>query len=279
MLFRSPVLDAVAAQIDSVAASAVDVVVLAASFPTGGRPTPECDAMVDLPSVNRCTTLTLPDPNAASLDTITTHIKQAEVVYFAGGNQCDYVKWGGSPLHRAVTDAVARGGGMGGGSAGLAIQGSVVYDGCTGSVRSSEAMADPYDPAIHFTRDMFAWPVLDALVTDSHFQERDRMGRLAAFLAREHAERSLDVMDGLGVNEGAAMVVGPTGRARVIGNGAFFLRVDHPPERVAVGQPLTASNIAIVRLSDGETYDLTARPMDAAARHDIENGTWTTDPY
>jgi cyanophycinase-like exopeptidase len=257
----------------------VDVVVLAASFPSAGSKTPECDRLIRQARVHSCTTITLPDSRTADADTVAATVRRAESVYFAGGNQCEYVGWAGQAVHAAVIDVYERGGGVGGGSAGLAIQGEAVYDGCTGSVRSEEALANPYDDRIRVADGMFAWPSLRRVVSDSHFAERDRMGRLIAFVARQIDERGAEAFYGLGLNEATAAVVGPDQTATVYGDAAYLVHADHPPETLVPGTPLTFTDLQVVRLTDKDTYRLDERPLDAAYRVDVEAGTFAADPY
>jgi len=263
----------------AVADQPLDVVVLAASFPSGESTTPECDRLVDLSRVHSCETITIPDPEGADVEGVAETVRRAEVVYFAGGNQCNYVDWAGRAVHAAVIDVYERGGGVGGGSAGLAIQGDVVYDGCTGSVRSDEALANPYDERIHFTDEVFDWPVLDRLITDSHFRARDRMGRLLTFVARQIDATGADAYSGLGVNEGAAVVVDSAGVGTVYGGQAYLVHGDHPPETVEPETPLTYSSVQILRLPRGAMYDLAQRPLDHAYERSVEAGSLSADPY
>ena len=257
----------------------VDVVVLAASFPSAGSKTPECDRLIRQARVHSCTTITRPDSRTADADTVAATVRRAESVYFAGGNQCEYVGWAGQAVHAAVIDVYERGGGVGGGSAGLAIQGEAVYDGCTGSVRSEEALANPYDDRIRVADGMFGWPSLRRVVSDSHFAERDRMGRLIAFVARQIDERGAEAFYGLGLNEATAAVVGPDQTATVYGDAAYLVHADHPPETLVPGTPLTFTDLQVVRLTDKDTYRLDERPLDAAYRVDVEAGTFAADPY
>lgn len=275
----TPLEAAMRSHLRQVAESAVDLVVLAASFPGTGSATPECDGLVDLPLLHSCTTITIPDPRGADVQKIAAPVRRAEVVYFAGGNQCHYVEWRGTAVHDAVVDVVERGGGVGGGSAGLAVQGDVVYDGCAGSVRSGEALSDPYDRRISFSDSVFAWPALDRVVTDSHFAERDRMGRLIAFVVRQRAGRSVDSFSGLGVNEATAVVVGPEQTGTVYGERAYFVHAGRAPETLRPGRPLTYKRVSIVRLSAGETYDFTERPLDDAYVRGVEEGVLSANPY
>jgi cyanophycinase-like exopeptidase len=275
----APLDTAFRAHAERVADRPLDVVVLAVSFPSDGSPTPECDALVDLHRVHSCETVTIPDAQGADVAAAAETVQQAEVVYFAGGNQCNYVDWAGRAVHTAVIDVFERGGGVGGGSAGLAIQGDVAYDGCTGSVRSDEALADPHDERIHFTDDYFDWPVLDRLITDSHFRARDRMGRLLAFVARQMEATGAESFSGLGVNEGAAVVIDSAGMGTVHGGRAYLVHGDHSPERVEPGTPLIYSDVQIVRLSHGTTYDIGARPLKQAYERSVEAGSLSANPY
>jgi cyanophycinase-like exopeptidase len=273
-----PLVSAFKAHLDRLAQAPLDVVVLAASSPSGSSPTPECDVLARLAGVHACWTITIPDPQGADADTVATMVRQAEAVYFAGGNQCNYVPWAGTAVHAAVEEVVERGGGVGGGSAGLAIQGEVAYDGCAGSVRSEEALSNPYHPSISFTERFFTWAALDHVITDSHFAERDRMGRLMAFVARQ-MEGAHDAFYGLGVNEGAAVVVDAEGRGTVYGGFVYVVRGDHTPEQSRRGTPLTYSGIDIVRLSEGARYDFRSRPFTAAYERSVEAGSLSANPY
>ncbi len=275
----APLDTAVQAHARQVADRPLDVVVLAASFPSDGSPTPECNALVDLERVHSCETITIPDARGADVDRVAETVRQAEVVYFAGGNQCHYVNWAGRAVHDAVQAVFERGGGVGGGSAGLAVQGDVTYDGCTGSVRSDEALADPYDERIHFTDDYFDWPALDRVITDSHFRARDRMGRLITFVARQMKATGANAFFGLGVNEGAALVVDSAGVGTMYGGRAFLVHGDHPPETLQPETPLTYSDVQIVRLSTGRTYDVAERPLDRAYERSVKAGSLSANPY
>jgi hypothetical protein len=139
----APRTDAFQDHIGHVASAPLDIVVLAASSPSSGSQTPECDDLIGLANVNSCEMITITISKGANNSGAASAVSQAEIVYFAGGNQCNYVGWRGSAVYNAVQGVVNRGGGVGGGSAGLAIQGDFVYDSCSGSVTSSEALGNP----------------------------------------------------------------------------------------------------------------------------------------
>ena len=102
------------------------------------------------------------DRNAAYDNEVSSAIRNAEMVFVAGGDQCNYVNFfANSPIEDAVRSVYARGGGVGGTSAGLAIQGQIVYDAChDASAVSDKSMADPYYDEISFTNDFFSWPIM-----------------------------------------------------------------------------------------------------------------------
>ncbi|PTA45503.1 hypothetical protein [Micromonospora sp. RP3T] len=237
---------------------AIDVVVIAGS----GSGTPECDVITPLAGVNSCTTLTLTATADGNNSQVNTDIRNAEFVYFAGGDQCRYVAWKGTALEASVESVVAKGGGVGGGSAGHHVNSDVVYDACAASATSATALANPYDRSLTFTTGMFRWPNYAGTINDSHFVTRDRMGRTIAFVARA-------VKDGLvtggkawgvGVEEGASLYVDRAGRATLSGPSAYVVLGDHQPEVAVSGQPLTYTGVKIWKLTNGQSYDFANRP-------------------
>jgi cyanophycinase-like exopeptidase len=275
-----PLTDAFLEHAAQVAEGPVDVVVLSASLPSGSSRTPECDVVVGLAAVNSCTTITVRSPEGAGEARVHAAIDRAEIVYFAGGNQCDYVRWQGSQLHDAVRRLHARGGGVGGGSAGLAIQGELVYDGCEGSTTSGQALADPYHASISFTRGFFSWAPMRGVLTDSHFVERDRMGRLLAFLARHLAEGQTGrVLLGLGVDGGAAVVVDRHGEGTVFGGPAFVVHAAGAPERIVPGEPVTARGFRVQRLDAGSRYSFADPDAAGAYLRDVVAGVIRGEAY
>jgi hypothetical protein len=79
-------------------------------------------------------------------------VDRADVIFFAGGNQDDYIsQWQGTPLQARLQAALdERRVPMGGTSAGCDIQGSSIYTAADNgtSVQSSEALEDPYNECV-----------------------------------------------------------------------------------------------------------------------------------
>ncbi|MFF4650854.1 hypothetical protein [Streptomyces sp. NPDC001380] len=259
----------------------MDVVVLADAKTTSGSQTPECDVIMTLGGVNSCTTEVLTSARDGNNAQVNTDIRNAEFVYFAGGNQCDYAAWKGTALQASVQSVVAKGGGSGGGSAGHHINSAVVYDACGGSTDSATALANPYDRTVTFTTGMFSWPNYGDTVNDSHFVTRDRMGRTMAFVARmlKGGLTGSGKAWGVGVEQGGSLFLDRNGLATLSGADAYVVLGDHQPEQAVSGKPLTFSNYKIWRLTDGSTYDFAHRPTCGYYLRSVTNGVADANLY
>ncbi len=256
----------------------LDVVVLAASAATG---TPECDAITALAGVNSCTTYTLTAASDGNNAQVNTDIRNAEFVYFAGGDQCKYVAWKGTALEASVESVVAKGGGAGGGSAGVHVNSDIVYDACGGSATSATALANPYGADMTFTYGMFGWPNYLNTINDSHFVTRDRMGRSLAFVARalKDGKTSGGKAYGVGIEQGGSLYINHNGLATLSGQNAYVILGDHQPEQAVSGKPLTYSNYKIWQLTPGMTYDFKNRPTCGYYLKSVTNGVPSTNLY
>lgn len=209
-------------------------------------------------------------------------ISRAEGIYIAGGDQERYMTlWKGTALSRAVDAAWRRGASVGGTSAGLAVLSEQVFAAYRGSVNSAEALGDPYDERVTLDSGPFSIPVLASSLFDSHFRERDRMGRLIAFLARLRTDGYGGEPVGIGVDAGTALYVDPSGRGEVIGTSAVYVvRLAAPPGRCAPGAALEAE-AEVWRLSSGDALLLPApEPGHAAYRVTASRGALSpADPY
>ncbi len=213
------------------------------------------------------TVLIPPCASRKQVDSVAAIVDRADAIYFAGGDQAHYVAWKGSALMAAVKRVYARGGVVGGGSAGLAIQGAVVYDSVAGDrlneeTTTQDAVSNPLEPRISFTTGLFAWPALAQTITDTHFVARDRFGRTVAFLARMLWAGLLPgtrVAYALGIDQGSAVVVDPNGMATVLNergaHGAYLIRAVASP-RVMPGQPFRYT-VAVAHIGkNAERFDL-----------------------
>jgi cyanophycinase-like exopeptidase len=190
-------------------------------------------------------------------------VQRAEFVFFAGGNQSHYVGWKNSELMDAVQNLWRRGGVIGGTSAGLAILGQFIFDAKSAgsaNVTTQDAVEDPFVPTVSFTRNMLDLSWMHGVITDSHFEERDRLGRLTSFMARQIVEGHAPApITGIGINEGTALLLdGTTGLAqRAQGStGAVFIIRGGAAQRIEKGASLLYERLKVLRLdADGQSYD------------------------
>ncbi|HLL76371.1 MAG TPA: hypothetical protein VK421_14055 [Pyrinomonadaceae bacterium] len=255
----------------------LDVVVLRASGAEGYN-----DFIYKMNGVDSVETLVIKSREDADTEAVGRTVERAEVVFFAGGDQCNYVKFfKGTRVERGVERVHARGGGVGGTSAGLAILGDVAYDACSGgSAQSAKALRNPYHADISFTYDLFDFPALRGTITDTHFVERDRMGRLLAFIARQLRDRKYKSILGLAVERETSVVVDKRGLALVLGKGpAYFVLGDHRPEVCEPGLPLTYTGYKVWKVASGATFDLGNRPKAGHYTVSVRDGKILSDPY
>lgn len=227
--------------------------------------------------MNSVATLVIPSRKAAQNPHVAEIIRQAEVIFIAGGDQSRYVNfWKGTPVGDAINAHVAAGKPIGGTSAGLAVLGEFVY-GCLEDktndpdLTSREVLADPYTKRVTVVRDFLKVPSLENLLTDSHFAKRDRMGRSLGFLARIVQDGWSKAPREIAIDEKSALLVEANGRAKVVGTGlgVYFLQITDAPEVCKAGQPLTLRNVAAYRAPTGAGFDVRAWSGDGGEAYSI----------
>ena len=183
-------------------------------------------------------------------------VAKAEGIFLAGGNQARYRElWEGTPLQEAVQTRLDAGVPVGGTSAGLAVLGQPMFTADHGSVDSPEALANPAGERMALAPGWLHVGALDGIVTDTHFSERDRMGRLLAFSEQAGAR-------GLGVDERTALLLEPDGRGRVVGQGDVYLVTPAAGGVCQSGMPLS-SHADVARWHPGDSVDLRAPQGEA----------------
>ena len=235
--------------------------------------------------LNSVATLIVPNRAGAADPFVAKAIREASALFIAGGDQANYINfWQGTPVQKALNEAIARGVPMGGTSAGLAVLGEYAYtaqgDKPNGpNLDGKTAMADPYGPRITLSHNFLEIPILKGIITDSHFAKRDRMGRLLVFLARLNEPDGKAVptatrpgIRGIGVEQGAAVLVEPDGKARVVGGDsayfvdgerAFGVMVGGKFGVMALDKPLTFGPFDVEKVAPGHTFDLKTWQGDA----------------
>ena len=156
------------------------------------------------------------DREASTDPKILAALKRADGIFLAGGDQSRYVRfWRGTPVAAALDAHVRAGKPLGGTSAGLAMQGEYLYGAMDGGSQiSPRALADPLGAENTIETGFLAIPQLKGVITDTHFSERNRLGRLIAFVAKGESMAGHPLI-GLGVDEDAAVAVEGDGTAHV----------------------------------------------------------------
>ena len=233
-----------------------------------------------LGTVDSVETIIITSRTGASDPFVLDKIINAEALFIAGGDQANYVDyWKGTPVEDAIHNLIAQNVPVGGTSAGLAILGEFVFSAANGTVDSSTALGNPFGRRITLERDFLVVPHLNGLITDSHFVTRDRMGRLATFLARIVNDGWATQARGLGIDEETAVVVEADGSASILGNGAaYFLQTPGMPEVCLPRTNLTYRNISVYRISGSGTFNFATWTGNGGVGYSItaENGSVTS---
>lgn len=171
------------------------------------------------------------DSRADADHTITeTLVRNAEAIFIAGGDQSDYVNyWKDSKLEDAINYAInTKHVPIGGTSAGTAVLGQFYYGAFRGSVTSAKALSNPYDKDMDGIGggSFLNVDYMTNVITDSHYNERDRQGRHFTFMARLVQDFGVSYANvrGLGIDEATSVLVEANGTSKVYGAGnAYFL--------------------------------------------------------
>lgn len=204
------------------------------------------DYLYKMGGLNSVETLLLNSPEAANSQAVAETLKNAEVLFIAGGDQSAYLSlWEGTPVEEALQYLILEKKiPIGGTSAGCAIMGEYVYTGEQGSIVGSEALLNPFDPRMTIRRSsLINHPLLKNTITDQHFSQRNREGRLVGFMARLKEFSNKMPLKAIAVDERTAVAIDKNGVARIFGqSAAYFLLEKDPenqPEKIQPGESLT----------------------------------------
>ncbi len=194
----------------------------------------------------------LTNASAAYDPYVQQRLAAAEAVWIAGGDQWDYVQyWRGTPIDSLLNVGLQqRQLVLGGTSAGMAIQGGAYFSAQNGSITSNAAVANPYDSRLVVDTTPFLQNrYLQAVITDTHYDNPSREGRQLTFMARMLQDYGYAEAKGIACDEYTAVCIDTNGIARVFGgfptydDNAYFLQVNcalsNPlPEQCQAGSPL-----------------------------------------
>jgi len=203
-------------------------------------------------NVNSVETIVCNNASASNDAYVLQKINQAEAIWFAGGDQWTYVSyWRNTPVDNAINQAIQqRKIVIGGTSAGMAIQGKYYFSAQNGSVTSATALANPFDNLVTVDSTTFIKNTfLNNTITDTHFDNPDRKGRLVTFLARIQSDYG-NYAKAIACDEYTAVCIDTNGLAKVFGafptndDNAYFIQSNcelavQSPENCSAANPLT----------------------------------------
>lgn len=176
-------------------------------------------------------------------------------VFLTGGNQVRIASiLGGTPVARMLKEVHARGAVVAGTSAGASVMSSVMVAG--GETRRT--------PAANMAQMAPGLGLIDSLVIDQHFRERDRVARLVTMITYNPG------FLGLGIDEDTAALILPDEQMEVIGSGSVVIvdgsHMSSNVYRRHRGTPLSITNAIIHFLGSGSRYDMIEREAYPADR-------------
>jgi cyanophycinase len=191
------------------------------------------------------------EPAGASL------VDHATGVFLTGGNQLRLSSVvGGTKLGTALRRATLRGADVAGTSAGAsAVSTHMVAFGASGAT-----------PKHRMAQISAGLGLLQNIVVDQHFEQRNRLGRLLAVVAQSPS------LLGLGLDEDTAAIVHPDETLEVIGRGAVTIidgsQVQTDAFQTKGHRPMMVSGAILHSLPSGYRFDLLSRELLPAKAED-----------
>ena len=202
-------------------------------------------------TVNSVETIVWNAPGASTDPYVLQQVANAEAIWMAGGDQWNYVSyWRNNAIDSTINANLnSRNIVIGGTSAGMAVLGGVYFTAENGTVTSTEALSNPHNTDVAISNDpFFDLPILDSVITDTHYDDPDRRGRHMVFLSRMASDWGYR-SKGIACDEYTSVCIHPDGKAYVYGDApqeedyAYFLQmtceVPGGPENSTLGNPLT----------------------------------------
>lgn len=201
-------------------------------------------------SINSVETIRIDQAQGSTDPYVLQKISQAEAIWFAGGDQADYVNFFKNNMAEDLLNEHIniKQYPIGGISAGMAIMGEFYFDALNGTITSADALNNPFDNKVSLgVSDFLDNTFLNQTITDTHYDNPNREGRHMAFLARLQATTGERVF-GIGLEEFTAACIDQNGIAHIYGDypnfddNAYFIQInclaDSHPENLTANQTL-----------------------------------------
>jgi len=232
-----------------------DILILRASGTDGYN-----DYIDNLGRVNSVRTIVVSNRQASYDSYVLDKIKNCEGLFFAGGDQSlYYTYWRDTPVEDAVNTLINNRVTVGGTSAGMAIQSQFIYTALYNSITSDQALDNPYSPDLTLGDNFLQYTLLRNVITDTHFYQRDRMGRSITFLARLLEDNLVTGSAyGIACDEETAVLISESGEGQVVtldGNYAYFLEASKRPTVCEPNVPLEFSDVKVIAVPNNGRFD------------------------
>ena len=233
--------------------------------------------LLDLLEANSVETLIIDSRQKANSDELRRALQKAEFIWLAGGNQSQYHRyWTGTQIQQNMQKLYERGGVIGGTSAGMSTLSPISYnpDGVLGAI-TEEVLVDFCHPSIKFSENFFK-PKIPVYLTDTHFTERNRMGRLVTFLG--HYANLFPI--GIAADEESSLFITSDGEAVSDGRGSVYI-LETSKSDFSLSQcqgPTIALNVDKIRLRSGDRYNFYSKATTGSRTTINVNGAMST-PY
>jgi cyanophycinase len=164
--------------------------------------------------------IALLNKNASNEEFVLEKIRNAEAIFFTGGDQSKYIdRIKNSELQTLLQKKINTGVAIAGTSAGLAIMGEYIFSAVRGGITSLRALKNPLSKIISIESNFLNIPGTENIITDTHFSNRNREGRLLSFMYRTQRDYNLKSIVGLGIDEQTSLTIFSNGDTMAQGLG------------------------------------------------------------
>ncbi|HIP76715.1 MAG TPA: cyanophycinase [Psychromonas hadalis] len=206
--------------------------------------------------VKKAKSLPINSREDAQLDSYLDALNKATGIFITGGNQLRLSTiLGGTPVAQALRRLNAEGVHIAGTSAGAAIMPEhMIAGGATGALPNEQGVT--FAPGLG---------LLNKIVVDQHFSQRNRLGRLLTALSYN------PFASGIGICENTAAFIDADGIIEVVGHGSLTVvdpsGLTHSSMAEAnTGDSLTLIGLKLHMLSHGDIYDMNSRVATAPSK-------------
>ena len=157
--------------------------------------------------INSITTLSTKNRDGAEITKSLDILNRAEAIYLTGGDQFRYRDyWINTEFLNLINLKIQSNVTIAGSSAGLAIMGQYYFSAENGTISSEQALITPESSKIIIEKDLLNISRLKSTITDTHFSERNREGRLISFMHKIMKSKEPEII-GIGVDENSSLII------------------------------------------------------------------------